>query len=167
MLCGTVKSYTDQFTADKEGIAIIMCENELEEKYKALAQGRTILESCLHLNLVEHLNSEIGLGTISSFESAKTWLMRSFMFRRIQKNPEHYKTSLGENLGKHDVTWEERIGEMVMNAVKKLQSSGLIEQRDRNGSVCGKLVSTEYGDIMSKVKTLRNLDCNFQDADEE
>jgi hypothetical protein len=31
--------------ADDEGIAIIMCENELKEKYMALIQGKTILES--------------------------------------------------------------------------------------------------------------------------
>jgi ATP-dependent DNA helicase HFM1/MER3 len=138
-----------------------MCENELEEKYKVLAQGKTVLESCLHLNIAEHLNSEIGLGTITSFESAKTWLMRSFMFRRVQKNPEHYTTSLGENLGKDDVTWEERIGKMVLDSVKKLQDSGLVVQAERNGSACGKLVSTEYGDIMSKVRTLGYLAQNL------
>ena len=43
-----------------------MCEQELEAKYKVLAQGQTILESSLHLGLSEHLNSEIALGTITS-----------------------------------------------------------------------------------------------------
>jgi ATP-dependent DNA helicase HFM1/MER3 len=47
-----------------------MCEPELVKKYKALTQGETVLESCLHLNLAEHLNSEVVLGTISSLRAA-------------------------------------------------------------------------------------------------
>jgi hypothetical protein len=55
---------------DTEGMAIIMCETDLVKKYKALTRGDTILESSLHLNLAEHLNSEIALGTISSLCTA-------------------------------------------------------------------------------------------------
>jgi ATP-dependent DNA helicase HFM1/MER3 len=47
-----------------------MCEPELAKKYKDLTHGETILESCLHSNLSEHLNSEISLGTITSMRSA-------------------------------------------------------------------------------------------------
>jgi ATP-dependent DNA helicase HFM1/MER3 len=56
---------------DTEGVAIILCESELAPKYTALTRGETEVESCLHLNLSEHLNSEIGTKTISSFEGAK------------------------------------------------------------------------------------------------
>lgn len=52
-------------------MALILCDNEQERKYKALVSGKTPLESCLHANLSEHLNSEIGLGTITDLDSAK------------------------------------------------------------------------------------------------
>ncbi|KAF8844441.1 P-loop containing nucleoside triphosphate hydrolase protein [Paxillus ammoniavirescens] len=128
---------------DDEGVAIILCETGLEHKYRALAQGTTTLESSLHQNLAEHLNSEISLGTISNVETAKDWLRRSFLFRRIQKNPRHY------DIGKDEKqTWQEKIDEIVMQSILNLRETQLIASTDRDGELC----STEYGDIMSKVR---------------
>lgn len=50
---------------------MILCDTEQERKYKALVSGSTLLESCLHVNLSEHLNSEIGLGTITDLNTAQ------------------------------------------------------------------------------------------------
>ncbi|THH28499.1 hypothetical protein EUX98_g5689 [Antrodiella citrinella] len=125
---------------DQEGVAIILCELELEAKYKALVQGCTMLESCLHRNLAEHLNSEIGLHTITDIESAKKWLHKSFLMQRIQRNPRHYA------IGKEsDQTWQERIDEMVTQSIAKLQENELVQKSDDDT-----LASTPYGDTMSK-----------------
>ena len=133
-----------QLGIDKDGIAIILCEQSLENKYRSLAQGKTILESSLHTNLSEHLNSEIGLGTITSVASAKEWLRGSFLFQRIRKHPKHYA------LGKDDTqTWEDRIEDLVTQSVTKLRETQLIETSAHGENE--ELVSTEYGDIMSKV----------------
>ncbi|KAI9571366.1 DEAD-domain-containing protein [Boletus coccyginus] len=126
---------------DDEGTAIVLCEPELEHKYRTLAQGNTTLESSLHQNLAEHLNSEIGLGTISSVENAKDWLRHSFLFRRIQKNPRHYDIGKDENQ-----TWEEKVDEIVMQSIHSLRDTQLIAYIEGDG----KLSSTEYGDVMSK-----------------
>ncbi|KAK0484062.1 Sec63 Brl domain-containing protein [Armillaria novae-zelandiae] len=128
---------------DSEGTAIILCETELESKYRQLVQGKTILESSLHVNLSEHLNSEIGLGTVTSISSATDWLRNSFLFQRIRKNPRHY--ALGKDEGQ---TWEERVDDLVMQSISKLKESELITCSEDGGD--GQLSSTEYGDIMSK-----------------
>ncbi|KAF9469215.1 hypothetical protein BDZ94DRAFT_1181827, partial [Collybia nuda] len=129
---------------DKNGIAIILCEVTLENKYKSLAQGKTILESSLHKNLTEHLNSEVGLRTITDINSAKEWLRGSFLFQRIRKNPGHYA------LGKEDnQTWEGRVDDLVTQSVATLRKSELIES-PFSGDDSGSLTSTEFGDIMSK-----------------
>lgn len=121
-----------------------MCEQELEHKYRNLAQGRTILESSLHQNLTEHLNSEIGLGTITNVSSAKDWIHKSFLRQRIEQNPHHY------HIGKSaEQTWEERLDDMVLTSIKKLKESELLET-EGNDDVAN-LTVTEYGDIMSKV----------------
>lgn len=121
-----------------------MCESSLEAKYTALVQGHTVLESCLHTNLSEHLNSEIGLGTIDNISSAKAWLKKSFLFQRIKQNPNYYA------LGKNDnQTWEERVDDLVMQSVEKLKQTKLVEHR--GDSARGDLGSTDFGDIMSKV----------------
>lgn len=137
-------------------MAIIMCEADLERKYQALAQGRTLLESCLHLNLSEHLNSEVGLGTITNIESAKEWLRNSFLFQRIQKNPKQYAIDK-----ESDQTWQARIDELVLNSIAALKKSQLLECEEELGG----LSSTEYGDIMSKVffasVSPASVDCNL------
>ncbi|KAG6335484.1 hypothetical protein ID866_3612 [Astraeus odoratus] len=109
---------------DDEGIAIILCELELENKYRALAQGTTTIESSLHKNMAEHLNSEIGLGTIADVASAKNWL-------RCKTENE---------------TWRDNIDEVVVQTIRNLHDTQLIMYNERDGT----LSSTEYGDIMSK-----------------
>lgn len=131
------------YLPDKEGVAIILCELELENKYRNLAQGRTVLESSLHVNLSEHVNSEIGLGTIVNIESAKQWLRSSFLFQRLQKNPKHYAIGKGERQ-----TWQERLDEMVTMSVKELKEGLLVRTGDDGDE---SLYSTDFGDIMSKV----------------
>jgi ATP-dependent DNA helicase HFM1/MER3 len=130
---------------DKDGIAIILCEQNLENKYKGLVQGKTILESSLHTNLSEHLNSEIGIGTITNVTAAKEWLRGSFLFQRIRKNPKHYELYKPDSQ-----TWEDRVEELIIRSVAKLRETQLIEAGD-NDAENEELVSTEYGDIMSKV----------------
>ena len=121
-----------------------MCESQLEAKYKNLAQGTTLLESSLHVNIAEHVNSEIGLGTITNIASAKAWLHNSFLFQRLQRNPEHYSIGKGEQQ-----TWQERLDQMILDSVMELEASKLIETPEDGGE--HQLRSTEYGDVMSKV----------------
>jgi ATP-dependent DNA helicase HFM1/MER3 len=139
-------------SADKEGVAIIMCESELEKKYRALGQGQTILESSLHTNLAEHLNSEIGLGTITSIATAKEWIRNSFMFRRMAQNPQRYMTK--------EQNCQDGLNSMIMQCVSDLRSAELLNYVE-GGAV--ELRSTEFGDIMSKVRTLHRL-CNFSSS---
>lgn len=129
---------------DTEGTAIIMCESELESKYQSLASGTTPLESCLHKNLLEHLNSEIGLGTIHSVSSAKAWLHTTFFFQRIQKNPCFYA------IGKEEKqSWESKLDDLVAQSVATLRADQLIAIG--NDEDCDSVTSTELGDVMSKV----------------
>ncbi|KAF8965195.1 P-loop containing nucleoside triphosphate hydrolase protein [Flammula alnicola] len=130
---------------DKEGIAIIMCESELEQKYRALVRGNTVLESSLHLNLAEHLNSEIGLGTINDVESAKTWLRSSFLYQRIQRNPSFYALGAGDNNNET----HQGVDYVIMDSIAQLKNTQLIEHVE-HGKDRGKLSSTQYGEIMSK-----------------
>ncbi|KAG8935054.1 Sec63 [Tulasnella sp. 417] len=130
---------------DKEGLAIIMCSSDKEQHYRALTSGTTIIESCLHLNLTEHLNSEIGLGTITSLETAKSWLHNSFLFQRLKRNPSHYALGKDQNQ-----TWEQRLDDLVAESVKSLCDIDLvISTRDRMGQISA-LAATELGEIMSR-----------------
>jgi ATP-dependent DNA helicase HFM1/MER3 len=124
-----------------------MCEAQLESKYRALVQGRTILESSLHLNLAEHLNSEIGLGTITNISLAKAWLHNSFLFQRIKSNPGYYTITTAD--GQTTTVGDE----LLLQSLEQLKQTQLV-QTVGDSEISGGLRSTEFGEIMSKVRPI-------------
>ena len=60
--------------------------------------GTQLLESSLHKHLIEHLNAEIVLNTITDISVAVEWLKYTFLYIRVLKNPQHYGKYLFEGL---------------------------------------------------------------------
>lgn len=111
-----------------------MTSNEKKQKYEQLISGGEVLESRLHENLIEHLNAEIVLQTVSSREGAVEWLKSSFLSVRIKKNPSYYK------LGNIASTLEK----ICMHELDLLAHHGfLIDGADG-------LRATEYGAALAK-----------------
>ena len=130
--------------SDKEGVAVIMCESGLESKYRGLGHGQTTLESSLHTNLAEHLNSEIVLGTIKDMETAKEWIRHSFMFHRFAQNPQRYMSP--------EQSWKDGLDNMISKCIDDLKNAELLTFVE---GTSGTLRSTEFGEIMSKVCILK------------
>ncbi|KAF7728012.1 Sec63 [Apophysomyces ossiformis] len=78
---------------DDSGCAVILTTMDKENHYRALVSGSNSVESNLHENLVEHLMSEVCLGTIVDMQSGIRWgrLRSTFLYVRVQKNPSYYK----------------------------------------------------------------------------
>lgn len=76
---------------DTSATAVIMTKHTTKQKYQKMVEGKELIESNLHNNLKEHLNSEIALSTITDFKQALNWLQTTFLFIRALKNPRHYK----------------------------------------------------------------------------
>ncbi|KAG8747589.1 Sec63 [Ceratobasidium sp. 428] len=139
---------------DREGIAIIMCEKHLETKYSLLSTGGSHLESTLHHNLTEHINSEIGLGTISSVETTKQWLRKTLLFRRIQKNSLHY--NIGANPS-NEATFKDtlmRVGERQM--YQKLSEHESIRFPVKKAETTGDKVSLLIQAVLGGVPLMSN-----------
>ncbi|KAK7945331.1 hypothetical protein WMY93_001059 [Mugilogobius chulae] len=75
---------------DTAATAVIMTKMQNRDKYLSLMNGMEIIESSLHGNLVEHLNAEIVLHTISDVNMALDWIRSTFLYIRALKNPKHY-----------------------------------------------------------------------------
>ena len=118
-------------------------------KYNNLVSGQTQLESSLHRNLTEHLNSEIALGTITNLETSKQWIRGSFLYQRMQRNPDYY--GLNKRTGQ---TWQGRLDELVADSIGRLEGAKILRKQDET-----ELFScTEYGVLMSKVSfSIRNF----------
>ncbi|KAI5205853.1 P-loop containing nucleoside triphosphate hydrolase protein [Aureobasidium subglaciale] len=147
---GAVKEYSDleimqmigragrpQF--DTSALAVIMTKMQQVKRYEQLLSGQERLESCLHLNLVEHLNAEIGLGMVPDLCAAKKWLAGTFLKVRIEDNPTHYKIagdSPDRNLGA-------RLEQICESAISHLGRLELIER-------VPSFKSTDYGEAMAR-----------------
>lgn len=124
---------------DDSGIAIILTRKDKVDRYTKMVSGKEILESTLHLNLIEHLNSEIGLGTVYDIHSARVWLMSTFLAVRIRQNPSFYKFNC--DTGSRDP--DEKLERVCERDLKLLQDSKLVVNETRIGC-------TEYGHAMSR-----------------
>ncbi|EAW06934.1 putative DEAD/DEAH box DNA helicase (Mer3) [Aspergillus clavatus NRRL 1] len=123
---------------DDSAIAVIMTRKERVQHYEKLASGSETLESCLHLNLIDHLNAEIGLGNVADVDSAVRWLAGTFLFVRLRRNPKHYQLKEGATKDDED----EMLRQICEKDIRLLQETGLV------ASDC--LKSTSFGDAMAR-----------------
>lgn len=75
---------------DDSAVAVIMTRQTKVRKYELMVTGQEVIESTLHVALIDHLNAEIGLGTIRDFDSAQKWFRNTFLYVRIKQHPEYY-----------------------------------------------------------------------------
>ncbi|KAI7880880.1 P-loop containing nucleoside triphosphate hydrolase protein, partial [Lichtheimia hyalospora FSU 10163] len=127
------------------GCAVIMTTADKEEHYKTIVDGTAPIESCLHLNLIEHLMSEICLGTITDNESQSKWLRSTFLHVRIQKNPNHYNIHNTSSILGSAAAAEEILQVIGQKCFDDLVDTNLVEKRANSGRV-----SSTYGDAMDK-----------------
>ncbi|KAL5355153.1 Sec63 Brl domain-containing protein [Aspergillus floccosus] len=134
---------------DDSAVAVIMTRKERVSHYEKLVSGSESLESCLHLNLIDHLNAEIGLGNVTDVESAIGWLAGTFLFVRLRRNPTHYQLKEGTNRDDED----EMLRQICEKDIKLLQECGLISE--------GRLKLTQFGDAMARYyvrfETMKNF----------
>lgn len=124
---------------DISAVAVIMTRLQRVQSYEKMVTGQDVLESCLHLNLIDHLNAEIGLGTITNASSAKKWLSGTFLYVRLKDNPEHYRID-GDASGRN---LDERLDTICNKAIQLLQDHDLVNSAP-------KLHCTEFGDAMAR-----------------
>lgn len=123
---------------DDTATAVILTKKERVGHYERLVQGSERLESCLHLNLIDHLNAEIGLGNVCDVKSAVKWLAGTFLFVRLRRNPTHYNLKEGANQEDEDELLR-RICEKDINLLRECE---LVEAE------C--LRSTQFGEAMAR-----------------
>ncbi|KAL3419662.1 pre-mRNA splicing helicase [Phlyctema vagabunda] len=124
---------------DDSGVAVIMTRHEQVDRYTKMISGQETLESKLHLNLINHLNSEIGLGTIQDISTAHKWLAGTFLNVRMRQNPKYYKIDGIEPGCDPDQT----LARVCERDIKLLQNWKLIVNGEQ-------FTTTEYGDAMSR-----------------
>ncbi|XP_071983610.1 probable ATP-dependent DNA helicase HFM1 isoform X2 [Engystomops pustulosus] len=125
---------------DTTAIAVIMTRLSTKEKYVQMLDGVDTIESSLHKHLVEHLNAEITLHTITDVNIALEWIRSTFLYIRALKNPSHY----GFPQGLDRTGIEAKLQELCLRNLNALASVGLIRMdEDIN------FKPTEHGKLMA------------------
>ncbi|KAJ0110104.1 hypothetical protein J7T55_014907 [Diaporthe amygdali] len=122
------------------GVAVILTRARNKQHYEDMGSGQQILESTLHQNLIEHLNSEINLGTFQDIQKAKEWLNGTFLAVRLDRNPIYYKLTETNSLTS---PLDDRLEEICETDISKLQQAGLVTEEPT-------FRSTDYGRAMSR-----------------
>jgi ATP-dependent DNA helicase HFM1/MER3 len=124
---------------DKSAVAVILTRLQKQPHYEKMVSAQEVLESCLHRNLIDHVNAEIGLGTITNVSTAKRWLSGTFLYVRLKENPEHYKID-GDTTSRN---LEERLEIICSKVISLLLEHDLVQNTP-------KLHCTEFGDAMAR-----------------
>ncbi|NWV65591.1 HFM1 helicase, partial [Malurus elegans] len=113
---------------DTTATAVIMTRCSTRERYIQMLNGADIIESSLHRHLIEHLNAEIVLHTVTDVSVALEWIRSTFLYIRALKNPTHY----GFSSGLDKIGIEEKLQELCLKNLNDLSSFDLIRMDEAN-----------------------------------
>ncbi|XP_055497359.1 probable ATP-dependent DNA helicase HFM1 isoform X1 [Leucoraja erinacea] len=126
---------------DTTATVVIMTRNQTKDKYTQMLNGAYTIESSLHKHLVEHLNAEIILNTITDVNVALEWIRSTFLYIRALKNPNHYGFAAG--LDKSGI--EAKLQELCLKNLQALASIGLLRMDEEIN-----FKPTETGKLMAR-----------------
>lgn len=72
---------------DTEGVCVIMTSDDRVDHFKRLMTAKVPIDSKLKAKLVEHLNAEVVLETITDVAHAVEWVCSTFYFTRACASP--------------------------------------------------------------------------------
>ena len=106
------------------GIGFICTTHDKLDHYLSAVTQQQPIESKLSRKLVDNLNAEIALGTVTSIPEAVQWLGYSYLFVRMQRNPLTYGIDWAEI--RDDPHLVQRRRKLVVNAARVLQQSQMV-----------------------------------------
>ncbi|KAL9120054.1 MAG: hypothetical protein Q9187_003393 [Circinaria calcarea] len=106
------------------GIGFICTTYDKLTHYLSAVTQQQPIESKFSRKLVDNLNAEIALGTVTSIPEAVQWVGYSYLFVRMKRNPLTYGIDWAEI--RDDPQLVQRRRELVINAARVLQKSQMI-----------------------------------------
>ncbi len=106
------------------GIGFICTTHDKLDHYLSAVTQQQPIESKFSRKLVDNLNAEIALGTVTSIPEAVQWLGYSYLFVRMQRNPLTYGIGWAEI--RDDPQLVQRRRKLTIEAARVLQQSQMI-----------------------------------------
>jgi len=128
---------------DTSGDAAIITTSEELPHFLSMLTHQAPIESRFVAGLVDNLNAEVVLGTVSSVAEGAAWLGYTYLFVRMLRNPLAYGVAWAELAA--DPRLEGRRRALVSEAAKQLEECRMVRFDERSGA----LHATELGRIAS------------------
>ncbi|KAJ2901105.1 activating signal cointegrator 1 complex subunit 3 [Coemansia aciculifera] len=109
---------------ETHGVGYILTTHDRLAHYVSAITMQHPIESKFAANMVDNLNAEITLGTVTNVDEGVAWLGYTYMFIRMQKNPLVY--GLTGDILADDPMLGQRRSELVIQAAKELSRLQMI-----------------------------------------
>ncbi|SCU79563.1 LADA_0B01552g1_1 [Lachancea dasiensis] len=106
------------------GTGILCTTSDSLDDYVSLITQQHPIESKLGSKIVDNLNAEISLGSVTNVEEGVQWLGYTYLFVRMKKNPFSYGINWDEL--KEDPQLYERRRKMIVTAARRLHTLQMI-----------------------------------------
>ena len=125
------------------GEACILTTHDKLSHYLGMLTHAVPIESQFTAGLVDHLNAEIVLGTVTTIKEAVAWLGYTYLYVRMTQNPLVYGIRWEELAADHSLEGHRR--KLVSEAARELERSKMARFDERSGNV----YVTELGRVAS------------------
>ncbi|KAF5832046.1 Sec63 Brl domain-containing protein [Dunaliella salina] len=128
---------------DTSGEAVIVTSHAKLAHYLGMLTSQLPIESQFKSMLVDNLNAEIVLGTVSNVREASAWLSYTYLHTRMSKNPLSYGITYQELAT--DPSLESHKRTLIVEAARQLKAAQMAVFDERSGN----LYVTELGRVAS------------------
>ncbi|CEJ61600.1 Putative DEAD/DEAH box helicase [Penicillium brasilianum] len=128
------------------GIGFICTTHDKLQHYLSAVTAQQPIESRFSARLVDNLNAEIALGTVTSVSEAVQWLGYSYLFVRMKREPRNYGIEYAEL--RDDPMLVQRRRQLIIQAAQTLSKSQMIifneKTEDLKAKDVGRIASQYY-----------------------
>jgi pre-mRNA-splicing helicase BRR2 len=152
---------------DTSGHGIVITNKSELQYYLSLNNMQLPIESQMMTRLVDFLNAEISLGTISTRNEAARWLGYTYLYVRMLRNPGLYGIPLDE-VEKDSKLIQRRV-DLVHAALSVLEKNGLVKYDRKSGQIQGTILGRVASHYYLRTESIAiynsELKANMSDID--
>ena len=140
------------------GVGFICTTHDKLDHYLSAVTQQQPIESKLSRKLVDNLNAEIALGTVTSIPEAVQWLGYSYLFVRMQRNPLTYGIDWAEI--RDDPHLVQRRRKLATDAARVLQQSQMIIFNETTEELRAKdvgRIASQYYVLQTSIEIFNNM----------
>ncbi|KAJ2595779.1 activating signal cointegrator 1 complex subunit 3 [Coemansia sp. RSA 1721] len=121
---------------ESHGVGYILTTHDKLSHYVSAVTMQHPIESKFAFNMIDNLNAEINLGTVTNVDEGVAWLGYTYMYIRMRKNPLAYGLSGDEML--EDPQLGQRRSELIVAAARELNRLQMIVYDEATGYLAPK-----------------------------